>query len=315
MDMVLEIKACKTLEELKELADEAVKFFTDEGRKYNPDFDYIGTKLDINPINYHLDDINFEIEADYEARPFWMGYVPNGTKIVYGRFANDKYRTSVHGGYYYYNDDDSYIYEFFKYIKDKEVESDYDIIVEVNSFLRKKLGKYFNPVDKEQLNKLLYKTDDLFFRPVKEHSIKDYYNNGSALCSEYALMAQNILSALGLEVMMFADYGHTYNIYVEHEGEYSGIYVLDFSNWVEVVDINFNLIGVLPYYEKIEGADSDLIDKVVNEGKRIILPDYYFYFINGNMYKMVKNKNRDYGTDFGVSEDKKLILSSKKKQS
>ena len=117
MDIVEQIKACKNDEELRELAKSAIEVFSKEAEKNNGEAEYVGTKLDINPLNYHIDDRDFEIEADYEARPFWVGYVPLGTKIVYGRLYNEKYRTSVHGGWYYYVDDDSYVYDFFKYIK------------------------------------------------------------------------------------------------------------------------------------------------------------------------------------------------------
>ena len=314
MDIVEMIKQCKSDEELKQLATSAIKTFTEQAHKENTKGNYIGTELDINPINYHIDDPDFKVERYYDAIPIWNGYIPLGTKIVYGRNYIERFKTSSHGGCYYYVDDDSYIYEFFKYIKDMDIIDEYDIVIEAFNFIKDKLYKAFEPKSRDDINRLLLKDEDLYFRPVKEHGIKKFYGNGSALCSEISLLAENIISSLGLEIMYFMDREHVYNIYAYHREGETEIYVLDFSDWVECYDVNYNLIGMAPYIKKIEGANKDTIDKIVNEGKRVDLPDYYLININDCTYEIIKKNKRNYGIDCAFEEEKTLVLNRKNKQ-
>ena len=313
MDIVEMIKACKSDDELKELAESAIETYTIQANQENRNEGYIGTKLDINPINYHIAENDFELERFCDAVPIWNGYIPLGTKIVYGRSFNEKFKTSSHRGCYYYVDDDSYIYEFFKFIKDRDIEDDYDIIIAVASFINKKMTKLFEPKKREDINKLIYMNEDLFFRPVKEHGLRDFYGNGSAMCSEISLMAENLVSSLGLEIMYFMDKEHVYNIYAHHEEDKTDVYVIDFSNWVECFDVNFNFIGYTPFFGKIEGADKAMLEEIVNEGKRIDLPDYFLYKINGYLYEIKTGNIRNYGTDFAAEEEKTLKKKKKKK--
>lgn len=313
MDIVEMIKKCRDDDELKELVDEVIEVYTNMAKYENDDMDYIGTCLDINPINYHIDDPNFEIDRYYDCVNFWKGYIPLGTKIVYGRFYIPKYRTSSHKGCYYYVDDDNYIFDFFKMIKEeKDIDNVHDIIFLVFRFIEKKFVRYFNPKDRNVINKLIHKTDELYFRPVKEHSIKDFYGNGSAMCSEIALIAENLMSVLGYEIMYMEDKEHAYNIFVDHVDEKDvDIYVLDFANWVECYDVNFNLIAKSPYIEKIDGGDNELIDQMVNHGKRIELDDYYLYSINDSIYEVRDGQKRSFGTDFALEEEKSILSKAK----
>ena len=59
-----------------------------------------------------------------------------------------------------------------------------------SSFIYKKLfDKKIDAKTRKDVNKLIYKDENLFFRPSKEHSIKDFYHNGSEMCSEIAMVA------------------------------------------------------------------------------------------------------------------------------
>lgn len=309
MEVVDLIKKCNTDEELKELVKDVIDTYTKQSFVDNVPTDYIGTKLDINPINYHLDDPNFKIERYYDAVNIWNGYIPLGMKIVYGRFYNEQFKTSTHKGCYYYLDDDDYIFEFFKQIKDAFIEDEFDVIMEVDKFLDKKFGlSKLLCRDRDDINKLIYQKNGLFFRPTKEHSITDFYYNGSAMCSEVSVVAENLISALGLEVLFMQDKKHAYNIFAHHIEDKTDIYILDFSDWVICYDMNFNPIKTYPYFKLIEGATSKDIDEVVNEGRRIKLNDYVMYKMNNSVYEVPINKVRDYGVDFGREDEKTLIL-------
>ncbi len=311
MDNYLMIKQCKSDEELEELARNAIDVYTKQAYRENAHSNYIGINLDINPTNFHLADKDFVSEYLFDEVTVWNGYLPLGMKIVYGGAYNKKYKTYTHGGCYYYLDDESYVLDFFKFIKNLEIEEEYDIIVAVHDYLKKLFGKQINARERSDINKLFYKTDYLFHRPVKEHSIKDFYGNGSALCTEYAAIGENLLSVMGLEVLYMYDKEHAYNIFAYSDQD-KGIYVVDFAKWVECYDTSFHLIDTYPYFEEIKDATSQDVDDIVNAGKRIVLDDYYLYSINGMLYKVITVKKREYGVDFDLEEKKPLILKRKK---
>ncbi len=114
--------------------------------------------------------------------------------------------------------------------------------------------------------------------------------------------------------MYFIDKEHVYNIYAHHNEGITEIYILDFADWVECYDINYNLIGMSPYIKEIVGADKKTLDEIVNEGKRIELPDYYLLNINDSTYEITKRNKRNYGIDCAFEEVKTLVLNSKNKQ-
>ncbi len=305
------LKKCSSKMEIEELVTDVINTFTKVAYDENAFSDYFGTKLDINPISNHIGDISFQCDKYYEAVNVWNGFIPKGMKIVYGRFYDEKYKTSSHKGCYYYLDDESYIYEFFEFLKDKDISCDFDLIIEVDHFIKKKFLKIINSKDRNDVNKLMYKDDDFYLRPVKEHSIKDFYNNGSAMCSEISVVAENLLSCFGLEVICMQDKEHMYNIYASHEDDEADIYILDYSNWVGCYDHNFKLVNTMPFFKKIDNCTAHDIDMVVNEGKRISLQDYFLYSINGSIYEVVTKDVRDYGVDFALEEEKSLILKRK----
>ena len=308
MDIVGEIKACKTDEELKELADKIIKKNTESAMDINMNYGYIGQELDINPINYHITDSNFEPEYTFNTVPFWNGYIPLGTKIVYGGVYSEKYRTCSNRGSYYYLDDDNYIYEFFKYIKDKEVEDENDIVIYIATFLKNKFDRYYDAKDRDEMHKLIMMAEDLYFKPTKEHSIKDFYNNGSAMCSEYAVVAENIMSALGFKTLLLFDSNHSFNVFIYSSGEEIGLYVLDYSNTVDCYNIKLDLIGYIPFFGKIDCEDVNILRNVILNGERLEFDDYFMYKINGCLYKMILDQKRSYGTNYAEEKEKRLIL-------
>ena len=308
MDILEQIRACENEEELRELAEEAIEYFTNLAHKENKDSSFIGSDLDINPTNYHLAEKDFAGEKFVDGVNIWNGYVPKGMKINYGRFLDDTNKLSLCKGCYYYVDDDSYIYEFYRFIKNQDIENDFDIISAAYRFTEKYFDKKIGARDREEIHKLIYENDKVFFRPIREHSFKNFKQNGSAMCTERALMAENLISVMGLEIIYMMDMGHAYNIYAHYEGSETEIYVLDFANWVECYNVNFKLIGTAPFMGLIEGCNNEMIDRVVNGGERIEVEDYYLYSINGGIYRIPFNESRNYGTDFGMDEKKGLVL-------
>ena len=67
MDIVEEIKKCKTDEELRALAKEAIEVFTEEAQQNNLCTDYLGDNIGIYP-KLIVDD-----EEHYESNNVWYG--------------------------------------------------------------------------------------------------------------------------------------------------------------------------------------------------------------------------------------------------
>ena len=192
------IKKTKSDRGLYLIAKLAIKRACRISKKNNELTDFIGIGANINPSR----DGNGETFMLYDT---YHGYIPLGTKIIYGAFFNFENHTYANHGYYYYLDDESYIVDFFKYLRTRKVENEYDILVAVKEFLAIYFEKNIDGISRDELHQLIYKSDGTFFHPVKEHSIKDFKGNGSALCSEYSAIAENILSVLGFDMMYLMD--------------------------------------------------------------------------------------------------------------
>ncbi len=315
MDIVEMINECNTDEELKALARETIEGFSNLAQKENYNRKYIGADLDINPRDYHLAEPNLKTREKFDFNYLWTGYIPLGTKVVYGYCCSPTTKTSFHSGYYFYVDDDSYVYEFFKYLKGKDIETEFDIIFLAYIFVMNWLNKKrvnFNGREREDIDRLLIKDDDFFYRPTKEHSIKDFYFNGSAMCSEISLLAENLMSIFGLDVMYVVDKNHVYNIYIDHydpeDLEKIRSYIVDFSGWVDCINEKFEVVGISPFITEIENGNQSLLKEMVEDGKRIEVNEYIVFNINGENYELSLNKKREYGIDYNKNSEKKLTL-------
>lgn len=294
-ELLSQIKECKTDEELEELAKVYIKFYTEEAGKYNIDCNTIGTDVGINPRNYTNEEYDYGLNI-------WCGYIPKNTRIVYAVYGYSNYRSS-NGGQYYYLDDESYILDFFKYIKDKDIDDNYDFILCVNKFLKQYLVRDINKVDREEMFKLICKNEEDYYEPIKEHSILDFKNNGAAECSEYSAITENIFSIFGFDIYYMMDRTHAYNLLIE-EGKVS---ILDYANWVCCFDINYKYLGRLPYYVEIPEFDDELFDNIKNFKERIKLPDYYFLVMNDDLIEVRNGEERDYGIDGMIKEETKIL--------
>ena len=312
LEILEQIKKCKTDEEIKSLAQERIKECTLTAREENNDLDYIGEDLSYNPTIKNID-------PNYRAaNNLWVGYIPKGMKIVYGRFRESINNPFTNRGRYYYLDDESYIYEFYKFFKEDNYKFDdeFDMIVYVHEFLNNKLERCFEGRKREDINKMIYKDNYIMYDRIKEHSIKDLYDNGSAMCTEYAIMGQNILSTLGYEMIYVNDLDHAYNIYVPYEENNENVkdeeaYIVDFSNWVMCVDYNFDFLTKAPFFGKIE-CKSENLDEFFNGNKKFVFNDYFLYSINDSIIEMeFNNRKRKYGVDYDFKKEEPLLIKTK----
>ena len=309
MDTVELVKKCNIEEDFIKLKEKLVKTYTEIAHKENM-FDFIGNKMDINPNDYHLDEPDYDYGCYYQGVTMWQGFIPLGTKIVYGRYFSEETLMSSHQGSYYYVDDDSYILEFLKFLKTEEVEDELDLIIAVAKFLKNYFIRFFEPKERDVFNQLIYMNENIFFRPVKEHSIKSFYCNGSAMCTELSLIAENLLSLFGVEIFYFMDKEHAFNFYISND-EDREFYILDYSEWVECFDHNFNVVGIRPFIGELKEKDKFELDKIISEGRRIEVPDYFLYLINDKLYRIYTGEMRNYGIDYAEEKENTLILNRK----
>jgi hypothetical protein len=308
MDIYKQILECETDEDLKILAEEAINYFTDEALDENNCSGLIGSKLEVNPTDYHLTEKDFIGDKYCYCVNVWNGYIPKGMKRVYGLYLYRDTRLSSNKGCYYYVDDDTYVFDFYKFLKTRKITDEFDLILAAYEFTGRYFDGTFNVIDRETIFKTLYKDDKLLHKPAREHYLSMLKNKGGAMCSERALLAENLLSVLGFEMIYMMDRTHTYNFFVFHNGEETEIYIMDFAKYVEVYNQNFDLVGTSPFLRKVENCSNEMLDRVVNNGERIELQGYFLYTINNETYEMVTDEIRTYGIDYGFDEEKKLIL-------
>lgn len=314
MEVMDRINRCKNDEQLYWLTKRLIKEAINVSKSSNKFKGLIGTKLEANPTDYHLTDYDTPESKILYSVDIWNGYIPLGTKIVYGYINNKKNNTISCGGYYYYMDDEQYVYDFVKFIKKYRIEDELDAICAINIFENKYFSKLVNPKKRLEMHKLIWKNENIFFEPIKEHSIKDFYGNGSAQCTEYAAVTNNLFSILGIPISCFYDKKHAYNVlYIEtdKEKELFDSYILDFSDCSFIYDEKLHCTGRYPFFKKIENGDREYINDVVNKGKRVEVEDYNMIQINNSLYECKTGNLRNYGVDHDEFKEKKLYLGRK----
>lgn len=192
------------VEYIKKLTDEELQYVVEERIKYLEESEYelpdtIGYILDYNPSDLIYPGESFEDIKKVCLIDNFNGYIPFGTRIVYGMVYNPENGMKSNGARYYYIDDDSYIYDFCKFIRDKEINDEFDIFEYLFSFLQDYFG-IISFTDRETMMNYVLKNDYYFYEPTRENCFSMFKGRGNALCSEIAVVAQNILSFLGFDI-------------------------------------------------------------------------------------------------------------------
>ncbi len=306
------VRDCKTDEDLEKLAAAAIRLATAEALEANKNFGVIGPDIDINKFQYEVNESGIDLKKYYTAVNVWNGYIPLGMKLIYGGNFDNDFKSYTNGGHYYYLDDESYVLMFYKFLRELNIKNEEDIIMAAHYFLRALFRSDFtlSARDRREINKALYQPNGMLFTPVREHSIKDFYGNGSAECTEFASVGENLLCALGFNAIYVQDKGHAYNLVVYGNKEQT--YVVDFANWVEYYDEKYRIIDTYPFYERIEGDGIEKITKMANEGEKLVFRDYFYYEVGGKALKVPSKKTREYSVDYAKDEEKPLIIKKNK---
>lgn len=300
------------LERIKDLNDEELekvvkeKITKLESEKPEDEQKEIGFLLNSNPKRYDMYDIDGMNCFDLDVHCFHAGYIKKGTKIIYG-ISYDGNANAKSEGNYYYMDDEEYIYEFCKYIRDKDIQNEYELFDYVIEFLRGYFG-VIEDISRADMFRLIYKDEETFFKPTKEHSIKDFKGKGNALCTEYSAAAQNILSLfdiypyfiIGSECIDNGKVGyHAFNI-ISFNEKSSGEEInalIDFSAPVNLYDIDYNVLSVSPYMFILDDFGEEFVHDFIYNNRDIVAEDYGYIKVGDRIFYAAYDRNRHYFVD------------------
>lgn len=310
-----------TEEELERAVIQKIKLLeTDAYQK--DDYDHIGYNLDYNPQEYHL--MEKEIDHfDLDVRCLYPGYIPKGTKMIYGMNYDNIGIASNHGRYYIIDEDD-YILEFCKWIQDKEVVDEYELFSYILEFIRDYFG-YIETIQREDMFKMIQKTEDTFYDPIKEHKLSWFKGRGNAMCSEYSVLAQNLMLFFGIESFLIIgkqktgdirETSHAFNLitFIEKERQETVCALIDYADFTEVLDINFNRIGEAPYLILLDNLDENTIKEFINEEKRLEEADYNYMILEKEAIQLSYSRIRSYYIENKITPDSELTEKCQKEK-
>ncbi len=295
------------LEYIKNISDEELKLeisnyidiLEKDSKKINKS-DFFGFNISTNSMNGSIDNstIQFDMKCMYD------GYIPKDTKVIYG-FSIDQRKLLSNRGMYYKVDDDGYIYDFCKYIKDKDVCNEEDLFEYVLIFLMKYFG-VFKLSERDDMFKVILKDDRTYHDSVREHKLSDFKGKGNALCSEYSIMANNILNVFGiyscvlfgqLEITDKGKDGHAFNLvsFVDSDTKERVNALVDFSNGVNVYDFSYNKRGVSPYIIYLDSIE-DAVNGFICDDIHINGKEYDYMVIGRTLLQMYTDRDRDYSS-------------------
>ena len=198
MDFYEDLKTM-TDEDIEKYLSYAISNLEKISKLNNNDNDVIGYDVSYNPTDYNLLDTQPKEAFDVDSVNIYSGYVPKNTRVVYA-LATDLKGNGIFSneGRYYIVDDDSYIYEFCKYVREYSLDTEGDLFQCISLFLKEYLGGIMNR-SRDQMFQMILKSNMLYCEPINEHKLSSFKHEGNAMCSEYAIMANNILSVFGFD--------------------------------------------------------------------------------------------------------------------
>ena len=247
-------------EEIKACLDEIIPELEEESKKINGNI--FGFEIEYNQDKSKLEYLKDEAAYHINLHYLYSGYMPKNTKVIYG--FSPVGRGITNKGMFYTIDDDKYIYAFCKYIKDIDVIDEEDLFDYLLIFLNAFYGGD-KIIDRDDMFKLICKDEKTYLEPTVEHKLSSFRGKGNAMCSEYAIMASNILNVFGfygstvigeLKRTGKEEECHVFNIveYIDDEGKNISL-LLDFAVGVDVFNVNYEKIGESPYVLKLNSIE------------------------------------------------------------
>lgn len=292
---------------LKEMSDEEIEKYLsyeiynlENISKENNCYGLIGYNIHFNPGEINI--LDKDKNPFIEEVKFHTGYVPKGTKVVFGCNTGDN-GMAFNGGMYYVVDNEEYVYEFCKLIKEADVRSSEELLEFILIYLNDYFGENGNQT-REEMFQLIMKADCTYYDSIKGHKLSDFKGKGNAVCTEYAITANNILTVFGFDSTIVLGQlkignddvqDHAFNIVSYTDSEYNRIDMLvDFAESSNVYDFNYNKIGDVPYIIDLVDLDDDFAEKFYYKEEHLHFADYYFVYGDNTFLSLKTNNIRDY---------------------
>lgn len=237
-------------------------------------------ELDINSIK--IDRLGF---LDYgKSNSVFKGFIPLKTRIKYANYNIEDYGM----------ESTDFIYEFAHFIKKHNINNKASLIYNLEYFINSYFGFPGKSSRETIFNDIAWKTtksDEEYFDALSNNKIGDLKGTGSAQCTERSALAEQILSAFGIETyycMGCVDLddrqeGHCFNI-VKRKNDYA---LLDYS----IPVTSYNSEGkIIAYYPFIGILSNEEFLDFINNGTIKSFDDYY---MNGRE-KQKKDSQRLY---------------------
>ena len=313
-------------EVLKELDDDELDDFVEARidqleESASKDKPILGYYAEANPKGCaKLDDDLGELTI----RCFHKGYIKKDTKFVYG-FSISPEGIVENEGSYYYLKDQQYIYDFCKFIRQFDIEDEYDLFEKILLFMRKYFGR-IKKADRNDMFHMIYDKEGNSFPLKKEHDLNWFKGRGSAMCSEFATMAQNLLSVLGVEsyivlgAQKIGQYdvdSHAYNFVTfkekNEDGELEDTSLLvDFSSFCNIYNFKREKVGESPFIGFLDEFDDDFLLRFLYEEEHIAFQDYNYAKVGNTTVQVLFDRDRDYFVNNKIIAEKRKVATNKK---
>lgn len=309
-----DLKKCSTKEEIKIFIDDIIDTEIDL-QVYNNDF--IGIESSVNPLCNFIQ--NKSESALINSSVVWGGFIPENVKITYASIwpMNDNTGIVANQGWYYYVDNRDFLYDFCYLNKDIDFECEYDLVLKIFQFIQSYFESNIHEgsVQREKMHHAILKDENFCYEPTLKHSLKDFKNNGSAMCSERSAIANNILSLYDVEIKYLMGSvqlpsdggGHAFNLGVI-DGEQ---YIIDFSIPVNNYDINGTYIGQSPFFGYIPDFNENTLQDAVDNNEIFEFNDYSSIVINGCAYDIEQKDNSRFYAIGNMNRFDKNIVKTK----
>jgi hypothetical protein len=213
-------------------------------------------------IKEKLDELNASCsDLDIRTKHIVAGFISKNSKVHFSDF-----HTDIELGLFsiYGMKAEDYFYEFFDFLSEHNITTKQDAVRFISSFLKQYFGeqgikKYTREMLYDDIHKqLIAMADDTErFKKCSEdwQDIGVFKNMSAAECSEFACVAQNLLTFCDIDSCYITGHikskdmeeDHAYNMF-KLDGEY---YLFDPSNPYNLFDNNCNYVGCKSYFFRI----------------------------------------------------------------
>ena len=265
MKFIDKIRQC---DDLETLVNKRIKELSRRSINLNYGGKHIGLTKNIVPGKIIYDHNGKPITGDFEDRFIfmWTGFIPSNIAINYSYKKSELYDSYYNLGAYYYVDSYEFLLEFSKLLKSRidSITNDYELIKMVDEYIKYYFFGFCNrEYERKEITQLMVDSK-LHFIDHSNSYLSDFKHMNAARCSEFNVMANNILNYLGIySSYTFGNIAMSYdnetddrfNYYDPHAylfAKFDGSFcIMDFSANTYLFNMDVERIDYFPYIEKL----------------------------------------------------------------